>query len=187
MNRHERRAAEAKGRAAGVDTGFADYRARAQRASPGISDRALGEAWMRGQAWAASGADAMVIRKRGGAPERSAADICVSARYGDMELQVFVNPEELRDCIAAWERVLDKESVPKAERQTVSEQFVLAHLVHQDQGNGRKTGVAMAALAWLIAGLPMGDAIAKPNSPYRRFHCEITDLDDGRPEFQLRL
>jgi hypothetical protein len=181
-------ATKTRERAAGVDTGFTDYRAQAQRAFPKISDRDLGNAWMRGQAWAASGAKSMVVRERGGAPEPSAADVCVSARYGDTELQVFVNPEELRDCIAAWERVLNKESVPKAERQTVSEQYVLAHLVHQDQGDGRKTGVAMAALAWLIAGSPIGDAITKPDSLYRRFHCEITDPPDddgGRPEFHF--
>ena len=89
MNQHEERAA-------GVDAGFTDYRAQAQRAFPKISDREMGEAWMRGQAWAASGAKSMVVRERGGAPEPSAADVGVSARYGDLELKVYVNPEELR-------------------------------------------------------------------------------------------
>ena len=47
----------------------------------------------------------------------------------------------------------------------------------------------MAALAWLIAGSPMGDAITKPDSLCRHFHYEITDLDndDDRPEFHFCL
>jgi hypothetical protein len=61
MNRHERRAAEARARAAQKDKGFDDYKAEARRVRPRISDRELGEAWMRGQAFTASGAESMVI------------------------------------------------------------------------------------------------------------------------------
>jgi hypothetical protein len=65
MNRHERRAAEARARAAQKDKGFENYQAEARRVHPKISDRELGEAWMRGQVFTGSGADSVVIHETG--------------------------------------------------------------------------------------------------------------------------
>jgi hypothetical protein len=151
----------------------------------------MGEAWMRSQAWTVSGADGMVIHEKGKAPERSAADVRVSAHYGDLKFKVWVSPEVLRDNITAWAKMLSNLSIPAAERRSESKQYVLDHLAKQRQSNGDKTAIAMAALAWLIADSPMGDFITKPDSPCRHFHYEITDApdrDEGRRRgFNFRL
>jgi hypothetical protein len=70
MNQHERRAAEARARAAQADKGFDIYSARARRAFPDIDDKTIGEGWMRGQAWAVSGIKRILIHRPDEAPIR---------------------------------------------------------------------------------------------------------------------
>lgn len=137
MNRHERRAAEARARAAAVDKGFAGYCAQARRAFPFIRDRDLGEAWMRGQVWSASGADGMVIHKKGEPTVRNATDILVSMTYGSLKFRAVADPDLLHACVAEWERVLELLE-PAADRREASRRFILAGLVKQRHDSGRR-------------------------------------------------
>jgi hypothetical protein len=188
MNRHERRANEAQARAAGMDKGFGGYRAQARRASPNISDRELGEAWMRGQAWSASGADGMVIHKKGEPAPRGANDVTVSMTYGSLRFKAFVNPGLLRSGVAQWGQVLDELLVPEPKRRGMSRSFILDRLVTQHCTDGDTAGMMVAAIAWLIAGV-LSAIFMATDCPYTLFHYEITDIvdDNGRRGQDFRL
>jgi hypothetical protein len=108
MNRHERRAAEVRARAAGKDKGFEALVRQARRSFSTISDRAVGEAWMRGEAWKASGAEGMTIHSIGEAPApHQPDDIHVSLAYGDLRFKAIVPLRLLRQQIDGWVKLLD--------------------------------------------------------------------------------
>jgi hypothetical protein len=184
MNRHERRAA------ASADKGFGGYRAQARRASPDISDRELGEAWMRGQAWSASGAEGMAVHERG-EPSRARRDddVLVSMSHGSgMHFKAWIAPDLLRVSVAQWGRVLDEALKPGLDRRGMSRCFILDRLVKQHY-DGDTAGMMVAAIAWLIAGSPAGEIFMATDCPHTRFHYEITDIadDSGRRGQNFRL
>jgi hypothetical protein len=127
MNRHERRAATS------ADKGFGGYRAQARRASPDVSDRELGEAWMRGQAWSASGAEGMAVHEKG-EPSRARRDddVLVSMSYGSgLHFKAWIAPDLLRVSVAQLGRVLDEALKPGLDRRGMSRCFILDRLVKQ--------------------------------------------------------
>jgi hypothetical protein len=178
-----------RARAASMDKGFAGYGAQARRVFLSISDRDLGEGWMRGQAWSASAADGMVIHKKGEPAVRSATDIVVSMTYGSLKFKAVVDPDRLRDCVAEWQRVLDEVLEPGADRREASRRFILDRLVKQQYVDGDAVGTMTAAFAWLIAGSPAGQIFTKSDCPFTRLHYEITDIEDdtGRRGQNFRL
>jgi hypothetical protein len=194
MNRHERRAAEARARAASMDKGFSSYRAQARRAFPDITDRDLGESWMRRQAWLASGIDCVVIHKKGENPiARSTSDVVVSVAYGSLEFRAVIDPDLFRVGAAGWERKLAAGLdagmfEPGDDRREVSRRFILGCLVTQRYGEVDAARMA-AAVSWLIAGSPAGEIFTGADCPFTRFHYEITDIEDdsGRRGQNFRL
>ena len=178
MNRHDRRAAEAKARAAEIEKGFAGYRAQARRAFPSISDRDLGEGWMRGQAWAAGGADGMIIHRPGIPAVHNAGDVLVSMTYGKLKFRAIVDPQLLRQSGVQWGQVLNSTLAPETDKRGATRHFILDRLVNQHHSDGDTAGMMVAAFAWLIAGSPAGEVFTRADCPYSRFHYEITDIED---------
>src|SRR5262249_8287471 len=83
MNRHERRAAEARARsAAGRDKDFEAYQAMYRHAFHVVSERDIGEGYMRGEVAKINGVEQVVIHPLGGSPTPATeTDIHLSARY----------------------------------------------------------------------------------------------------------
>jgi hypothetical protein len=182
MNRHDRRAAEAQARAASaqIDKGFEAYRAQAKRAFRDLDDKKIGEYWMRGQAWTATGADAMVVHRPGETPERHDDDIAVSATYGDLKFKAFISKPLLHEGTEHWRNFItdfaanNKPHDPRAGSRT----FILRILIEQSHTRGDEAAMMVAAIGWLTATSPAGPLFEGGESP-PRIHYEITDITDG--------
>ncbi len=180
--------------AAQADAGFEKFRAQAKRTFEGMSDRDIGEAWMRGSAWTASGAEAMVIHKPGQTPRRSESDIHVSLRYGALAFEAFISPELLREAIDGWQRGA-AEWIANVEKQTgrrhglreMTRHTILKELIEHNHGRGDTAAMLTGATGWLATTGPAGDVITKFDA--KALHYEITDIADsaGRPGHNFRL
>jgi hypothetical protein len=184
MNRQERRAEAARARAASakIDKGFEDYRAQARRAFPGIDDKKIGEAWMRGQIWTAIGADAMIIHCPGEAPARHDDDVTVSATWGALEFKAFISRKLLHESIEQWGKFItdfaagDSLHDPRAYTRAV----ILHILIEQRHVRGDGATMLVAAIAWLTATLSAAKTLFGAGRSPRRIHHQITDTTDGQ-------
>jgi hypothetical protein len=192
VNRQQRRAAEAQARkAAQSDKGFEDYKAQARRASPSISDRGLGEAWMRGQAFTASGAESMVIHEIGQAPQPpSSDDWLIMLTYESVSFKAFVPARLFDEGIAN----LEKYVIPMLHAKGVvdlraeARQYLLDMLV-ENKGitDGNIAALMAATVGWLVKSSDIGQFITRDNLP-RTLHYNITTfMVDGRRAVNFRL
>ena len=194
MNRHERRAAEARARAraAGKDKGFDAFVRQARRSFSQIPDRTVGEAWMRGQAWEASGADAMVIHPTGQPRGRLPDDMQVSLSYGALRFKAFIAPTMLREAVEGWGKLVEfvikeaaKEGTHASDQRHVTRCCIIEWLIDHAYVDGDTAALLTSAVLWLATTTPAGQSIGD----YKSVHYEITDILDptGRKGNNFRL
>jgi hypothetical protein len=192
MNRHERRAAEARARAAQKDKGFDEYKAEARRASPGISDRELGEAWMHGQAFTASGAEAVIIHELDQAPQRPTDnDWQISLAYEALSFKAFIP-------VALFDRGIadvEKHIVPvlrshgAKDMRASARQWLLDMLIeNRGKTDGTIAAIMAATVGWLVKTSDIGGTLIEASSPVRSIHYDITTFEHaGRRALNFRL
>jgi hypothetical protein len=196
MNRRDRRAAEARARhASGAEQGFAEYSKQARRSYARVTDQELGTAWMRWQAWQASGNDSMVIHPKGQSASPSTPDdIRVSAAYGAIKFKAFVAPRLITELTETCEEV-SSEVIKKAaqegktvkDHRTVTRSCVLEWLLAHEYGDGDSAALLTAAILWLATTATFG---AFDGSVCKGVHYEITDIinpANGRKGNNFRL
>jgi hypothetical protein len=178
MNRHERRAAEARARGAGADKGFDRYRAQARRAFPKVDDRQLGEAWMRSQAFTASGAAFHVIHKKGEPRTSADGDWTISLKYGPLAFKAVITPALFKECIDEWKNNIIPE-MQKAGRhnlRSAARAYIIEMLVSYQHTDGDTAALVVAAVAWLAATSEVGFMITAADNAVQSVHYEITDI-----------
>jgi hypothetical protein len=171
MNRHERRAAAARGGSsimgATSDIGFEQYRDLYRRAYSKSSDREIGEGWMRGEAVVASGADYMMIHPAGETPSSpSDDDVFLSVNYGPQRFLARAAIRHLHMLINGWP------SFVRQVREGIGKGMITDDARHDARGfifdmvldNRAQVDPTMAALtasavAWLVTTSPVGGGL----------------------------
>jgi hypothetical protein len=192
MNRHERRAQAAQTR---LDKGFEEFQRQAKRTFAAMSDRDIGAAWMRGQAWEASGAEAMVLHKPGETRKRSDTDIRVSVTYGNLKFRAFVTLEDFTQIVGQWPQIVDefnatveRQGGKRHDTREATRGLILKEMIHYDHVQGEPAAALTAAIGWLATTSPAGGIFTRADVPYRALHYEITDIMmDGRRANNFRL
>jgi hypothetical protein len=198
MNRKQRRAAEANARkaqakAAQTDEGFEDYTTQARRVHPKISDRVLGEAWMRGQAFTASGAESIVIHEVGQEPRPpSDDDWLISLAYGSLSFKAFMPAALFNQSIADIEKHVIPALLAKGvtDVRASARQYLLDLLIENKGLTDGTTAALMAAtVGWLVkTSNAVGEFIAEARGPIRSIHYNITTfIVDGHRAVNFRL
>jgi len=141
---------------------------------------------MRGEAWKASGADAMVLHPRGEPRSRRDDDLIVSARYDTFSFKAYIAPQEATSLIGDWENFITTLSPPDIRAATRS--AVLEFLIEHRYVDGDLAAVLASMLIWLAVTSPAG-IIFSGGKIDRNIHFEITDISDpqGRRGQNFRL
>jgi hypothetical protein len=194
MNRQQRRAAEAQARkAAQTDKGFDDYKVEARQASPGISDRELGEAWMRGQAFTASGAESMVIHLVGEQPRPpSDDDWLISLAYASLSFKAFMPAALFDQAIADVEKhvITAMQAKGVVDLRAEARQWLLDMLLeNKGKTDGNIAALMAATVGWLVkSSTVIAPFISQARGPIRSLHYDITTfMVDGRRALNFRL
>jgi hypothetical protein len=184
MNRHERRVAEARMRqrrraeSSGLDAGFEAYRDKVREVYTTVTEREIGESWMRGEAWAASEADAMIIHRRGETRRHGDDDLTISAKYGSISFTAYVEPNMIGEMVNDWDLIIHDMLDGKQRRdpREGTRATILLFLLEHRYTDGDAAAFLTYAIVWLAATSLAGSAITTPDSPVRRLHYEISDI-----------
>jgi hypothetical protein len=195
VNRKQRRAAEADARKAQAkaDKGFEDYTAEARRVHPKISDRTLGESWMRSQAFTASGADSMVIHEVGQQPQRPTDDDwLISLAYGSLSFKAFMPAALFNQCIADIEKhvIPELRAMGATDVRAEARQWLLDMLIeNRGKTDGNTAALIAATVGWLVkTSNAVGQFLTEARGPVRSIHYNITTfIVDGRRALNFRL
>lgn len=195
-NRHERRAAEARARAAqgaSLDRNYEAYRARYQQAYRKTFERDIAESFMRGEAAAASGVDGMFIHPAGKSPPQPCDDdVLLSVSYGPQVFKARTASGHLATMVAGWPRFVEEvrksgsDIVTDDERHDARE-FIFQTVLENRQWDPTIAALAASAIAWLASTSPAG---AVAGRSHKEIHYEITDNPtgaDGRKSRNFRL
>jgi len=200
MNRHERRAAEARARsAAGRDKDFEAYQAMYRHAFHVVSERDIGEGYMRGEVAKINGVEQVVIHPLGGSPTPATeTDIHLSARYRSQRFVARVQHEHFRTLVDQWPNFVvalaahmkgDKRNPVTSDQRSDARSFLFEMIVDNGwQNDPLKAALTASAMAWLTSTSPVGATIGHF---HRVAHYEITDQDElsasGRRARNYRL
>jgi hypothetical protein len=192
MNRHERRAAGAQARkAAHTDHGFADFSAHLRQVRAKLSDREIGESWMRSEAFKVAGADSILVHEIGQQPKQSDDDWLISLAYETLRFKAYVPA-------AVFERSIgdiEKHIVPTLAAKTFeakragARQFLFDMLL-ENKGltDGTMAAWMAATIGWLVKTSDIGEMISAAGVQYRSLHYEITTPTfSGRKALNFRL
>ena len=188
MNRHDRRAEEARSRKS-----FEDYDAVYRKAFRKVDARAIGEGWMRGAKAEALGIAGMVIHPTDApAPASSAeCDIHLSAAYGTQRFDASVRSADLPVLVAQWPAFVEvirnspSSGIISKDPRSDARQFIFELIVtNQQYADGTMGSLVASAIAWLAktsaVGVLLGDS-------HKNVHYEITDTGPTGRNFRLTM
>jgi len=196
MNRHERRAAEARARrsrASGTDQNFDSYAAVCRRALKNVDRRDIGEGFMLGAAADASGTAGMIVYPPNEVPPpREQCGIELSATYGSQQFVAYAKAEYIEALKQEWPKFLAEVGkmdghpltgdMPSDTRRFIREMIVTNH----QYDTGQNAALIGSAITWLATRSPVGHVVG---TSHKHIHYEITDMEivDGRKEHNYRL
>jgi hypothetical protein len=183
MNRHERCAAEAETR-----KGYEEYRRKVRGIYSKVSEREIGEGFMRGEALAASGADGMVIHRPGEPRPRGADDITVSVAYGTFAFRAYVAPWLVPGLLEPWKSIA-AEAAEQGDPRQYTRGVIIECLVENRHADSEFAATLAGAIMWHAATSPVGAVLETPDHRHRDVHYEITDITapDGHCSHNFRL
>jgi hypothetical protein len=201
MNRHERRAAEAQARAgASADKGFAEYRDLYRKAflTSSVSDREIGEGWMRGEKVKAENYEYMTLHAVDQSPPPPADDdFFVSVGYNK---QIFAARGAAKDrdlLVKMWISFIDQLRQQNSKLLTGDDRadarsFIFEMVLgNQAWDDGTKAALTAGAIAWLVKTSPAGATFGDPHFAHKIAHYQISDQTeltaDGRRARNFRL
>jgi hypothetical protein len=186
MNRHERRAAEARARASGLDKSFEDYKTKVRNSySASATDREIAEGYMRGEAWKASGAVAMILHPPGEpCTQPREGDLIVSVKYDAISFCAYVSPAMVTILMTGWEEILASINQKKpSDRREATRGIILECLIEHRYTDGNIAAMLASALIWLAVTSPVA-FIFIGGELDRDIHYEITDTGLGQRNFR---
>jgi hypothetical protein len=174
MNRHERRAAEAR-----EHKRFEDYRNLYRKAYRKGTDRQIGEAWMRGAA--AEDVKYMIVHPSDEPPPSpSDDDLFFSVAYGPQRFLARAAKRNLPSLVAQWPDFIrqlreqgDGEPLITDDARHDAREFIFSMVLdNHAQGDGTWGTLTASAVAWLVSTSPAGAALG---AAHKVTHYEITD------------
>jgi hypothetical protein len=192
MNRHQRRAAQARARNASLDAGFEKYRELFQHAYKIADARDIGEDWMRGEALRADGTAYMILHPTGAPPPAATDDdIRLSASYGPQCFQARTTREWFPTLVAMWPQFLDAirdlpNSPVTGDPRHDARALIFNVIMSNQWADPQVAAITGGAIAWLASTSPVGRAIGES---HWLVHYEITDVGivEGRKKRNYRL
>jgi hypothetical protein len=186
MNRHDRRAEEAKTR-----NSFTHYSNVYRNAFNKADDRRIGEGFMRGAKAEANGIAAMVLHPPGATPPSfDECDVAISASYGEQQFRAVTKAEHLDTLQTEWPKLVEQfKKMPEApvtdDMRFDARGFIFSMLMDNWQYvNGEMAAMTASAIVWLVRTSAVGPAIGQS---HKSVHYEITDTGPGQRNYRLML
>jgi hypothetical protein len=189
MNRHDRRAEDARTRSS-----FKEYDALYRRAFKKVDERDIGESWMRGAAAEADNIAGFILHPPNEAPPpRDQCDVTISAAYGPQQFLAHAKSEDLGTLKRGWPEFIEQvrkvaDNPLTDDPRTDARQFIFEMIMENRPYSDVTMSVMTAsAIVWLATTSPVGPTIG---SSHKHIHYEITDMDraaDGRRARNYRL
>lgn len=186
MNRHERRAAEARTR-----NEFKDYNSAYRRAFKRVTDREIGEGFMRSEAVKADGVTGMILHPNGTAPPPAAqCDVTIGAAYGAQRFEARARTADINALETSWPSFVEQiRALPNTpvtgDARSDARQFIFEMLMgNYPHSDGTLAALTASAIVWLARTLAVGLAVGET---HKAIHYEITDTGPGTRNYRLML
>jgi hypothetical protein len=143
-----------------IDPGFYDYQAQLRSIFPSITDKDIGEGWMRGEVKKAQDGDLLVLHPHGEEVKRGDNEIFLGIRFKKKVFKACIpDPSVIDRMVGDWDKIVEmlQRVAPSDDPRGETRQLILNWLLTNRDvdvpGKQNHTGAIMAtAMVWLMYG-----------------------------------
>lgn len=162
-----------------LDPGFDAFRADLQTSFPGMSDRTVGEAWMRNDVKDLPAGSPAAWRHMPGT-------LTVQIAYKAASISAAIRPSDVDGIVAEWASQLSKYATQ--EPRVLSRGLVVEGLATNQHNDRQGALLVLHAAIWLIMTLnptaQLSELVARGDA---QLLCDITDLAPGKFNFRMGI